>query len=809
MDSSYIMFKADDGDTKKSLRKTHNRTGSLIGSFNSEIKKKVSNLISTSGITASISASKKKNLSDSRSSTPEISRCNSSQDFTQLANYSDFKNANFNGSSESISRVNIDPHSHPHHTVQLSPRKKTPVSSKFYYSDPEEVQGSYKCSLFDNRVYNGLLSLSKNKILFISKTNDFETKLIIPIKDIVSVDKYSTSYSTSSLIISTASSNYTFYNFENFNSAYDLIFSHYRSKNIRKVKNLNAFASSQSNKNIPEFKLDVTKSNSAADPSVSASTFTSAKTFSITKDKLHTLPTVIIEKKHIPTSKIIEYKNPSYSSKPTDKIDSTLIPPKHIPKSQTINNVIPTLHDTPIKVNQNLTDAQNESEFIPKRPIYPPRASTRKNFDYSEIIHHPNSLLESTVDIPLPIAARLIFFGLPFPTDSYSKYLNMTNQEISELAEFRQKNMAAEGLFDISIDKWKNGIPNANDKLKVKYIRPLNLAIGPKQTRTNEDWSIKQIDFENFIVLECSVVTPDVPAGNSFVVKVLYSLERVDNSVGETSTLFKASFLVEWSKKSWLKSKIEGGVSSGLKSNCELAIKNIRTWEKQNLNRILVNKKSNPEASSIPKNTHPLPVPHDYAANQRSRSSKNINATNNTINESNSNENQGKKVSFAGKPSSSLDYQLTDEIPGNGIERAIVNLFKLCSFIPNKLFGNATSKSKKISQLFSLGLIVLAAYTFTAIYLDYRWNFLIEFLIDIFSLSIYATLYILKKALFLPSKLSSAVFGAGSPNNNLRFSEAINDDTLRQLQLELSEINSKLERTTDLLAQIVEQVLLQ
>ncbi|OMJ28706.1 putative membrane protein [Smittium culicis] len=807
MENSQILLKAGDGDTKKLHRKTHTRTGSLIGSFNSEIKKKVSNLISTSGKTANTSVSKKKVFPDSRNSTPEISRCSSSHDFTQLANYSDFKGSILDDSSDSVSRAIVDPHSHTMHAFQLSPRKKSPVSSKFYYSDPEEVQGSYKCCLFDSRVYKGLLSLSKNKILFISKTNNFETKLIIPIKDIVSVDKYSTSDTTNSLIISTASSNYTFYNFESFNSAYDLIFSQYHSKNTRKIKNSNTFASSQTNKNITEIKLDVINSNSANELSVPTST--RAKTFSKIKDTAHTLPTVIIEKKHLPTPKIIEYKNPTYSSKPTNKIDSTQISPKHIPKSQTINNVIPTLHDTQIKLSQNLIDDQNESRFIIKRPTYPPRASTRKNFDYSEIIHHPNSLLESTIDIPLPIAARMIFFGLPFPTDSYSKYLNITSQETSELTEYRQKNMTAENLFDISIGKWKNSIPSANDQLNVKYIRPLNLAIGPKQTRTNEDWTIKQIDFENFIVLECSVVTPDVPAGNSFVVKVLYSLERVDNSLGETSTLFKASFLIEWSKKSWLKSKIEGGVLSGLKSNCELMVKNIRTWEKQNLNRILKTNKSNAVASSNPKQTHPTPLPHEYVAKLQSSNNKSINSANNNINENNFNENQGKKVSFASKSSSSLDYQLTDEIPGNGIERVIVNLFKLFSFIPNKLFGNVTSKSKNNNQLFSLGLIILATYVFTAIYLDYKWNFLIEFFIDMISLSIYVTLYILKKVLFLTSKLSSAVFAAGSPNNNLGFSEAISDETLRQLQLELSEINSKLERTTDLLAQIVEQVLLQ
>ncbi|OLY80920.1 putative membrane protein [Smittium mucronatum] len=214
-------------------------------------------------------------------------------------------------------------------------------------------------------------------------------------------------------------------------------------------------------------------------------------------------------------------------------------------------------------------------------PLIPPQKPIRINFNYPEITHFKNKVIESSVNIPLPIVSRMIFFGINFPLAPYSEFIDPNLKDLS----------------DVSIGEWGEDYPSINKENVVRYVRKLNFPVGPKQTKTIETYLVKAFDPENYIVFECEISTPDVPSGKSFTVKIIYSLERVDIESCETTTLIKVSHLIDWKKKSWLKSQIEGGATNGLKNGTELLLTNLKKYE-NSTNDITKNAKQNSQPIS-------------------------------------------------------------------------------------------------------------------------------------------------------------------------------------------------------------------
>ncbi|KAK9244106.1 hypothetical protein V1506DRAFT_542465 [Lipomyces tetrasporus] len=91
------------------------------------------------------------------------------------------------------------------------------------------------------------------------------------------------------------------------------------------------------------------------------------------------------------------------------------------------------------------------------------------------------------------------------------------------------------------------------------YIKLLNANIGPKQTKCLATETIENWEFENYVTVVVSTVTPDVPNGNIFVTKTRYCLSWGENNT--THMLITCG--VEWSGKSWIKVPIEKGANDG------------------------------------------------------------------------------------------------------------------------------------------------------------------------------------------------------------------------------------------------------
>lgn len=97
----------------------------------------------------------------------------------------------------------------------------------------------------------------------------------------------------------------------------------------------------------------------------------------------------------------------------------------------------------------------------------------------------------------------------------------------------------------------KTGLDNDHPEFTFDYIKPINAPVGPKQTKCITTSTLKAFDLEKAVSIDCSTSTPDVPSGNVFTTKTRYCLMWGPNN----STRMVATCTVEWTGKSWLKSK--------------------------------------------------------------------------------------------------------------------------------------------------------------------------------------------------------------------------------------------------------------
>ena len=95
----------------------------------------------------------------------------------------------------------------------------------------------------------------------------------------------------------------------------------------------------------------------------------------------------------------------------------------------------------------------------------------------------------------------------------------------------------------------KTGLTKDNRVRSSSYIKPLNGAIGLKQTKCIATETLDSIDLEKAVSVTISTQTPDVPSGNVFTTKTKYCL-----SWGEgNSTRLQMNCAIEWTGKSWFK----------------------------------------------------------------------------------------------------------------------------------------------------------------------------------------------------------------------------------------------------------------
>ncbi|KAK2858464.1 hypothetical protein FQN49_004711 [Arthroderma sp. PD_2] len=114
-------------------------------------------------------------------------------------------------------------------------------------------------------------------------------------------------------------------------------------------------------------------------------------------------------------------------------------------------------------------------------------------------------------------------------------------------------------VTDLQFEDDKKGLTNDSKTRSYNYIKPLNGAIGPRQTRCISAEQLDFLDFDKAVLVTLTTQTPDVPSGNVFSVKTKYLLTWAPNN----ATRLVMSCIVEWTGKSWIKGPIEKGANDG------------------------------------------------------------------------------------------------------------------------------------------------------------------------------------------------------------------------------------------------------
>ncbi|RYP71805.1 hypothetical protein DL769_004611 [Monosporascus sp. CRB-8-3] len=106
---------------------------------------------------------------------------------------------------------------------------------------------------------------------------------------------------------------------------------------------------------------------------------------------------------------------------------------------------------------------------------------------------------------------------------------------------------------DLQLDD-KKGLTQDNKSRNYTYIKPLNAAIGPKQTKCIVTETLEQLDLEKSVNVSITTQNPDVPSGNVFSVKTKYCMSWAENNM----THVTVNCTIEWTGKSWLKGAKDG-----------------------------------------------------------------------------------------------------------------------------------------------------------------------------------------------------------------------------------------------------------
>lgn len=163
-------------------------------------------------------------------------------------------------------------------------------------------------------------------------------------------------------------------------------------------------------------------------------------------------------------------------------------------------------------------------------------------------------IVEDTFQAPLGVVFSLLFGK---DTSYYIKILK------------NQKNINIE-------ESNITGLTKEGDSRDYKYVKPLSGSIGPKQTTCVINDKILSYDLNKNIVVEQSTSTPDVPSGNSFKIRTKIFLYWGDNN----STKMYVITTIEWTGSSWIKGPIEKGSIEGQKDSMKILVDSINDFVK-------------------------------------------------------------------------------------------------------------------------------------------------------------------------------------------------------------------------------------
>ncbi|KAL3232131.1 Membrane-anchored lipid-binding protein YSP2 [Nakaseomyces bracarensis] len=135
---------------------------------------------------------------------------------------------------------------------------------------------------------------------------------------------------------------------------------------------------------------------------------------------------------------------------------------------------------------------------------------------------------------------------------------------------YLEKILKAQKNYDIS------ALPKILETKKrdYEYTKPISGSIGPSKTKCIISEELETYDLNNYIKMVQKTKNPDVPSGNSFIVKTTFLLNWADNNC----TKFRVYVAVEWTGKSWIKGAIEKGTFDGVTDTTKTMVTEINKF---------------------------------------------------------------------------------------------------------------------------------------------------------------------------------------------------------------------------------------
>ncbi|ORZ14689.1 hypothetical protein BCR42DRAFT_417458 [Absidia repens] len=447
---------------------------------------------------------------------------NSSENEDINGSSNNHSSSSFNQPSPHVSDGTEESASEGEHSIATAVRKES-ISEKrnqefhsLFRTVPadDSLIEDYGCALQKEILVQGRIYISENYLCFNANIFGWVTNFVIAFSDIVDIEKRTTAiFIPNAIQISTLHAKYTFASFLARDQAFDLIVDVWRYSrplgNRSSDTSINDTTTSQN---------DLEEQSSEHDDEdttdIDDSDYTSSGTETEHEDSNppSPLPTTHSSSKKMHLKESLRQRSSSAGTK-NSGIDDT-------------NNK--TAPVSPPNAVKNKSPHPTESTRPVKSAPAAQSTQTKQIKEKTECVcagtgeHYPNIIMDQVYSGSIETIQNLLY------TCGFMK-------------EFLAEN---EKATDVNMGEWNKSEETKKQTRKSSYIKQLNGSIGPKQTQC--------LQTEEFTMLT-TTQTPDVPSGNSFLVKTRTCLTWA--GYGKVRVLVTAA--VDFTKSSWLKSTIE------------------------------------------------------------------------------------------------------------------------------------------------------------------------------------------------------------------------------------------------------------
>ncbi len=387
----------------------------------------------------------------------------------------------------------------------------------------EKLLDDFTCALSKEILLQGRLYVSEKHVCFNSNILGFVTSLVIPLEEVVQIEKKSTAVLfPNGMVIQTLHAKHIFASFISRDSTFEFISSVWS----RIVDGTTKMVDDGS---------IVAKGGDGDDDSVNGSiTLDSSSGYSFSEsddDGSSDFDDESIDEQENNKSEVNENSNDKGAASHENKQDS---------KQPSGEN--------------NTTGGTDSSN--PGPATHPP---TQSNVKYES---NEKQICDEQIAAPLGVVYDILFGKDPsFMRKSFE---TMKNFDITDIPEFKPD-------------------PSNPDKKirKYAYTKPLGGPIGPKQTRCHITESVEYCDFNDYCYILVTTSTPDIPSGGSFTAKSRYLLSWGENN---TTRLICTCF-IDWTGKSWIKGAVEKGSIDGQTESTKTLISQLNERVKKSSSR--------------------------------------------------------------------------------------------------------------------------------------------------------------------------------------------------------------------------------